>query len=121
MLTDWLQRTLSHVAGWFPPGSWLCYQFNVNGLVAVVLVSVICGVAGLWLSNTVRLPIGRGTPIDLEPSGAIVVLSVLTFFVTMAVKSWQAGRFLRGRGSLAAVGAPVENASIAEPAAGGPA
>ena len=86
-----------------------------------VLISVICGVAGLWLSNTVRLPIGRGTPIDLEPSGAIVVLSVLTFFVTMAVKSWQAGRFLRGRGSLATVGAPVENASIAEPAAGGPA
>src|SRR5262249_46569243 len=72
-----------------------------------VLISVISGVAGLWLSNTVRLPIGRGTPIDLEPSGAIVVLSVLTFFATMAVKSWQAGRFLRGRGSLATVGAPV--------------
>jgi hypothetical protein len=77
-------------------------------------------VAGLWISNSVHLPIGHGESLRLGPAGTVVVLSVLFFFATVA---WQTiGRRQGGpRGTLAVAGAGGENASIAEPAPGRPA
>lgn len=82
-------------------------------------VSVCTGIAGLWLSNTVRIPIGRGNVLELGPAGTIVVLSVILFFATV-VRQVMGGRTGR-RSSLAVVGAVRENAIIAEPTSGRPA
>jgi zinc transport system permease protein len=85
-------------------------------------LSVVTGVGGLWLSNHVRMPVLRGNPIELRPAGTIVVLSVLAFFATAAYRAWAEGRAGGRRASLAGVGTPPENASIAaEPAPGRPA
>ncbi len=84
-----------------------------------VVLSLVAGVGGLWISNAVHLPIGRGQTLELGPAGTVVVLSVLFFFATVAWRS-SAGRGWR-RPSLAAADAGGENASIAEPSQGRPA
>ncbi len=78
-----------------------------------MLLSLAAGVGGLWVSNAVHIPIGRGQTLEPGPGGTVVVLSVLFFFATVAWRS-AAGRGWR-RPSLAAAGAGGENASIAEP------
>lgn len=56
-----------------------------------IAISVGSGIAGLVASNTVVIPIGtmpNGQPdvLTLEPSGAIVVLNVMAFLLSMLVK-----------------------------------
>jgi zinc transport system permease protein len=53
-----------------------------------ILLSLVAGVGGLWFSNAVRLPIGRGDPLEFGPAGSIVVLGVLLFFLSVPWKSW---------------------------------
>jgi zinc transport system permease protein len=50
-----------------------------------VLISVAVGVAGMWLSFELVLPVG-GTPLTLGSVGVIVCLSVLLFFGSMFVR-----------------------------------
>jgi zinc transport system permease protein len=76
-----------------------------------VVLSVGAGIAGLWISNTVTLPI-RGGELDFGPSGTIVVISVMVFFVSVARKSWT-DRAPRPVPALAGAGATPENANNA--------
>jgi zinc transport system permease protein len=46
--------------------------------------SIGLGLLGLTMSSYIAIPIDRGRPFQLAPSGTIVVLCVLWFFVTMA-------------------------------------
>ncbi|HEY8504397.1 MAG TPA: metal ABC transporter permease [Gemmataceae bacterium] len=46
-------------------------------------VSVGCGMTGLWLSTRVRIPLGRGEPLEFGPSGPILLLCVAVFFASM--------------------------------------
>jgi zinc transport system permease protein len=86
-----------------------------------IALSLLAGVAGLWFSSTVQVPLGRGQALDFAPGGTIVVLSVAFFFLSVGWKSLSERNGGR-RASLATVGAGVENASIAsEPPAGKPA
>lgn len=48
-------------------------------------LSLFVGVAGQWLSQIVTIPVGRDEPIQFGAAGTIVVLSVLIFFVSMAI------------------------------------
>jgi zinc transport system permease protein len=83
-----------------------------------ILLSLTAGIGGLWLSNTVHIPIGPGEALQLGPAGTIVVLSVIFFFATVA---WRMSGETGGRRtSLAVAGAVGENAIIAEPAPGRP-
>lgn len=52
---------------------------------------VFAGLAGLWISLALPIPLPSGQVVKFGPSGTIVVVSVLTFFVSFA---W---RVLRGR------------------------
>lgn len=49
-------------------------------------LSVTAGVVGLWLSDVIAIPIGRGKPIEFAPPGTIVVLSVAAFFASLACR-----------------------------------
>ena len=49
------------------------------------VLSVATGLAGLFLSNTVRVPIGAGEPKQFAISGTIICLGVLLFAFSMAV------------------------------------
>jgi zinc transport system permease protein len=42
----WLDDAIDGFSAWFPAGSFFYYSFNVRALVAVVLVSLICGAVG---------------------------------------------------------------------------
>jgi zinc transport system permease protein len=53
---------------------WLTLAFSVGA-----------GMLGLWLSVRITIPIGPGPPSQLGPGGMIVVVSVLGFFVAMAL------------------------------------
>jgi zinc transport system permease protein len=46
MLSTWLDQAVNAVTQLMPPGTYLSYTFNVRGLLAVLLVSLICGVVG---------------------------------------------------------------------------
>lgn len=46
MSTDWLDQALADFANLWPAGWFLHYGFNVNGLLAVILVCLICGAVG---------------------------------------------------------------------------
>jgi zinc transport system permease protein len=46
MLTEWLERLVVWIADLFPPSFWLNETFNVRALLAILLVSVICGAVG---------------------------------------------------------------------------
>jgi zinc transport system permease protein len=46
MLSTWLDQAINAVTRQMPPGTYLSYTFNVRGLLAVLLVSLICGVVG---------------------------------------------------------------------------
>jgi zinc transport system permease protein len=67
-------------------------------------LALLAGVAGMWLSIVVEIPVGRGEPLRFGPGGTIVVLSVLFFFGSMAWKAAVAARGPRGepQGGLAA-------------------
>jgi zinc transport system permease protein len=45
-MTEWLRNAILHVAGWFPQDSWLAYPHNVRALIAIAIVSIICGSVG---------------------------------------------------------------------------
>ena len=47
--------------------------------------TVAAAVAGLELSNRVKIPLGSGPPMDLAPSGTIVVVCVLGFVASLGV------------------------------------
>ncbi len=46
MLADWLDALVTFVNGLAPAGSLLSYKFGVLGLLAVILVSLVCGAVG---------------------------------------------------------------------------
>jgi len=46
-------------------------------------LSLISGIGGLLLSMRLRIPISEGPPLEFGPSGPILLLSVLGFFLTM--------------------------------------
>jgi len=50
-----------------------------------LILSVVAGWAGLFLSNHFRLKLGSGTPLEFGPSGTIICVSVLFFFGSMLV------------------------------------
>lgn len=52
-----------------------------------ILLSLVAGIGGLWISNTARLQVRRGIELEFAPAGTIVVLSVLLFFVSVVWKS----------------------------------
>jgi zinc transport system permease protein len=84
-----------------------------------IVLSLTAGVGGLWLSNSVQIPIGHGESLVLGPAGTIVVLSVIFFFTTVAMR--MGGGMGHRRTSLAAAGAGGENTVIiAGPAPGPP-
>src|SRR3954452_22377726 len=41
-----LDQAIDTVARWMPAGTYLSWDFNVRGLVAVILVSLVCGAVG---------------------------------------------------------------------------
>lgn len=51
-----------------------------------ILVSLLCGELGLWLSNVVQVPVRRGDPIHLQTAGTIVVLCVAAFIASLAFR-----------------------------------
>jgi zinc transport system permease protein len=86
--------------------------------VASILLSTFAGISGLWVSNSVRVPIGQGDPLQLGPAGTVVVISVLLFFATVG---WRTIGGFRPRGSLAVADGVGDNANIGEPPPGPPA
>ncbi len=48
-----------------------------------VLLSVITGAVGLWLSTVIEIPLGLGQPIVPGPSSVILLLMVFAFFVSI--------------------------------------
>ncbi|MCS6850070.1 MAG: metal ABC transporter permease [Gemmataceae bacterium] len=46
MPTEWLEQIISTVAALAPPGTFFSHEFNVKGMLAVVLISLICGAVG---------------------------------------------------------------------------
>jgi zinc transport system permease protein len=84
-----------------------------------ILLSLTAGIGGLWVSNSVHIPVGRGDSLQLGPAGTVVVLSVLFFFGSVlflfATAAWRTGGHRRA--SLAVAGVTGENASIGEPPA----
>ena len=53
---------------------------------------LLAGVAGQWLSWEVMVATSRGTPVHPGESGSIVVVSVVLFFLSMAVGPWLKSR-----------------------------
>ncbi|MBX7103093.1 MAG: metal ABC transporter permease [Gemmataceae bacterium] len=51
-----------------------------------MLAALSASIGGLWISSTVSIPVGRGDPIQLGPSGTIVVLSVVMFFCSLTMR-----------------------------------
>lgn len=49
------------------------------------VLSLLCGLAGLWLSWHVELPLGSGPPKQFGVSGTIICVGVLAFTLSMAV------------------------------------
>lgn len=49
-------------------------------------LSVAAAVTGLWLSDVILIPMDRGPSIQFGPSGTIVVLCVIAFFVSLAYR-----------------------------------
>ena len=85
-----------------------------------VVLSLAASVGGLWISNTVSLPIGQARELEFAPAGTVVVISVIVFFVSVAWKSLRE-RPPRSAPSLALVNCPPDNArDDREPAPGGP-
>lgn len=81
-----------------------------------ITLSLVAGIAGLWLSRSVRLPAGAGEALEFGPAGTIVVVSVLLFFASVAWRAWA------DRGSLASAANRADNASVASaPPTGRPA
>lgn len=46
MLTDWLDNAIKYLADLAPPGTFFNFSMNINGIIAVVLVALICGTVG---------------------------------------------------------------------------
>lgn len=46
MLTFWLEQTIDTLARQFPPDNFFHYTYNIRALLAVILVSLICGAVG---------------------------------------------------------------------------
>jgi zinc transport system permease protein len=46
VLTDWLDQAINAICGLAPPGTFFSFDFNIRSLLAVVLVSLICGAVG---------------------------------------------------------------------------
>jgi len=59
-----------------------------------VVLSVGCGVIGLWLSAEISASVGGGRSVQFGPSGPILLLGVFGFFLSMAVPSLR--RLARG-------------------------
>ena len=53
---------------------------------------IVSGMSGLMLSYYVRIPVGRGEWVKFGPSGAIVVFSVLLFFLSLGYRLSRGGR-----------------------------
>lgn len=51
-----------------------------------IVISLTCGITGLWMSYRVVIPVSRGGGIELVPSGTIVVLCVLAFMVSLVFR-----------------------------------
>ncbi len=51
-----------------------------------VAVTLSAGLLGLFLGNVIEIPIGRGDPLPLQIPGAIVLLCVGAFFVSMTLR-----------------------------------
>lgn len=51
-----------------------------------IAISVFSGMAGLWLSHRVQIPMGSGQALDLIPSGTIVVVCVFAFLVSLVAR-----------------------------------
>jgi zinc transport system permease protein len=51
-----------------------------------MLAAMAASIGGLCVSSTVSIPVGRGDPIQLGPSGTIVVLSVAMFFCSLLMR-----------------------------------
>jgi zinc transport system permease protein len=43
---EWLSGLLRQVSDWFEPGSFLSFDFNLRGMIAIALVGLICGAVG---------------------------------------------------------------------------
>jgi zinc transport system permease protein len=54
-------------------------------------IAWLAGVGGLWISCAVEIPVRRGEPLPLAPSGTIVVVAVTAFFLSLG------SRILRDR------------------------
>jgi zinc transport system permease protein len=73
-----------------------------------VILSLVAGVSGLWISNTASWNIGRGQTLEFAPSGTIVVITVTVFFASVVWKAWR-DRPSRAIPALAVVKAGAEN------------
>jgi ABC-type Mn2+/Zn2+ transport system permease subunit len=78
-----------------------------------ILLSLIAGIGGLWITNTVTLDFGGGNTLEPAPAGTIVVLSVLMFAISTIWKIW-GDRAPRSSPALAAANPAAEN-GVGEP------
>jgi zinc transport system permease protein len=78
-----------------------------------IFVSLFVGIGGLWVSNTFSLNLGRGQVLEFGPSGSIVVLGVILFFISVAWKS-MSSRPPRTAPALAVLNPSAEN-GVGEP------
>jgi zinc transport system permease protein len=46
VLTTWLQQIIDAITQAAPPGTFLSFSYNIKGLIAVILVGLICGAVG---------------------------------------------------------------------------
>jgi hypothetical protein len=51
-----------------------------------VAITTTAGITGLYVSHWVLIPIGNGDPLPLAASGAIVLLCVAAFFISMTLR-----------------------------------
>lgn len=51
-----------------------------------IAAALLSCVGGLWVSCTCELPVRRGTPLPLAPSGTIVVIAITLFFASLALR-----------------------------------
>jgi zinc transport system permease protein len=56
---------------------------------------LVCCVVGQWMNWEIRIPVGGGRSTPMGEGGTIVVLSVLLFFVSMAIGPWLKRRAVR--------------------------
>jgi zinc transport system permease protein len=78
-----------------------------------ILLSLVAGIGGLWITNTVTLDLGGGNTLEPAPAGTIVVLSVFMFAISTIWKIWGA-RAPRSGPALAVVNPAAEN-GVGEP------